>query len=333
LTRLLRALAAVALLSGGDALAFVRSTTTPGHPESGLCLWWGTRQIAYAVNASAVTTPGCRDSSAAAALVAASFSAWSAATREGEAQRCTDLSLVGCGETARAAVGNDGVNLVVIRKGLCSDAPGFATCIQSRSWDACAAQFNCWQYGVAGGGISTLALTRTTYDVGTGEILDADVELHAWSSGATGAWFTCASPADPSCTNPPYGLGPSCTWIDLGSIVTHEAGHFLGLDHTCQYAPPYDACGSVMDPQIDVGLTSGRVLTADDVSGVCTIYPAGGATATCGGIVPAVRAGGSCEPPAEPKGGCGCSTDGAAAFAGLLGAALAAWRARRARPG
>jgi hypothetical protein len=66
-----------------------------------------------------------------------------------------------------------------------------------------------------------------------------------------------------------------------------------------------------MNPDILPGETSKRALTADDKNGVCTIYPTGAATATCGGVTP------------TPAKSGGCSTGGVGGEAmGLLGLLL-----------
>jgi uncharacterized protein (TIGR03382 family) len=283
------------------ALAFVRSTTVNNQPGQGLCLYWNTRQVAYKVNATSATAAPCQSASAAVALTVASFPAWSPS--------CTDFHFVNGGTTTGTAVdGMDGVNSVLFRSGLCSDVP----C----AGNACATAHNCWDHGAVG----TIALTTTTFSTATGEIVDADMEIYGWNGStggatglATGYYMTCATPTSPTCAKPPYGQS-GCTYIDVGNIVTHEAGHMLGLDHTCTYPAPYDSCpagGTTMDPTMLPGETSKRVLTADDKNGVCTIYPAGAATATCGGVTP------------TPAKSGGCSTGGVGGEAmGLLGLLL-----------
>ena len=78
-----------------------------------------------------------------------------------------------------------------------------------------------------------------------------------------------------------------CVRIDVQNTVTHEAGHTLGLDHTTDpRATMYASAPS--------GQTSKRILGADDIAGICAIYPRGAQTATCIQDSP-------------PSGGCGCS--------------------------
>ena len=53
---------------------------------------------------------------------------------------------------------------------------------------------------------------------------------------------------------------------DLQSVATHEVGHLLGLDHTT-------ALSSVMFWTLTSGANYARVLSADDIAGISTIYP------------------------------------------------------------
>ncbi len=54
--------------------------------------------------------------------------------------------------------------------------------------------------------------------------------------------------------------------VDLDSLLTHEAGHLLGLGHTRDPA-------ATMYPGYELGSVELRTLAADDVAGVCSIYP------------------------------------------------------------
>ncbi len=99
---------------------------------------------------------------------------------------------------------------------------------------------------------NTLALTTVTFDTDTGEIYDADMEINTSKTTIT--------------VNEPAGAGE----YDFDSIITHEAGHFLGMAHS-----PLDT--AVMFAHYKAGSTA---LTSDDVAGICTIYEPGGARAT-----------------------------------------------------
>ena len=91
-----------------------------------------------------------------------------------------------------------------------------------------------------------LAKTTVTYDPDTGELLDADVELnHALNELTV------------SDTNIVY---------DVESIMVHEAGHVLGLDHTDDYQ-------AVMNAQHTAQYEAGRDLADDDLAAVCAVYP------------------------------------------------------------
>ena len=127
---------------------------------------------------------------------------------------------------------------------------------------------------------SALAVTSIFKNTKTGEILDADIEFNA--------------------VNFPWGdlvgqpaLATSDT-ADFQNALTHELGHVVGLDHTC-YTPndgptrPYDNTGSpaadcsaalpaaiteaTMYPSVVLSDTLRRDLAADDILGVCEIYP------------------------------------------------------------
>jgi hypothetical protein len=97
---------------------------------------------------------------------------------------------------------------------------------------------------------NTLGLTTVTYDPETGEMYDADMEINA---------TVPLSIVDPV---PPAGY-------DFESIITHETGHFLGMAHSGDER-------ATMFAHYSPGTSTMRVLTDDDVKGICTIYPPGG---------------------------------------------------------
>jgi MYXO-CTERM domain-containing protein len=102
-----------------------------------------------------------------------------------------------------------------------------------------------WNYrGIDG----TLAKTSVTYNDETGEIYDSDIEVNAANNTLT-------------ITDDPKKIE-----YDLQAILTHEAGHFIGIAHS----PDGNA---VMYASYSPGSISQRDLTPDDVEAVCTIYP------------------------------------------------------------
>jgi hypothetical protein len=93
----------------------------------------------------------------------------------------------------------------------------------------------------------TLALTTITFNVQTGEIYDADVEVNS---------------ADYTLTTDDEEVD-----ADLESIIAHEVGHFLGLSHSM-------VPGATMRPGYQPGFIGLRTLDPDDVAGICSLYGA-----------------------------------------------------------
>ena len=93
---------------------------------------------------------------------------------------------------------------------------------------------------------NTLAKTTVTFDADSGEILDADIEVnHAYNE---------------------FTVSDSVVVFDLQSVLTHEIGHFIGLDHTLDP-------DATMFAGYDEGSTSLRTLEPDDIAGACAVYP------------------------------------------------------------
>jgi hypothetical protein len=102
-----------------------------------------------------------------------------------------------------------------------------------------------WPYEGSG---NVLGLTTVTFSRKTGAIFDVDMEFNATHH------LSADDPVPPSS-------------YDLQSIATHEAGHFLGLAHS---SDP----GATMAPQYTSGSQNFRMLSPDDILGMCAIYPA-----------------------------------------------------------
>ncbi len=162
-----------------------------------------------------------------------------------------------------------------------------------------------WPHDLSGGGTDVLALTTVTYDVVTGDIYDADIEVNTFD-------FTFTTSDSPGVND-----------YDLLSVLTHESGHFLGLAHSQTTAATmfasYQGLG-MRHPQ------------EDDVNAVCNAYPVDRqATGACTGIprhgwAPLCAA----EQPNVTCSASGRASTGGGAFAiGLaLAAASSRWRVR-----
>jgi hypothetical protein len=94
---------------------------------------------------------------------------------------------------------------------------------------------------------NVLALTTVTYSNKSGSIFDVDIEVNSTQRISVG---------DPVPT----------TSYDLQSIMTHEAGHFLGMAHSLDSE-------ATMWPQYSSGTMSFRMLALDDADGICSVYP------------------------------------------------------------
>jgi hypothetical protein len=97
-----------------------------------------------------------------------------------------------------------------------------------------------------------LAATWLTADA-QGQILDADIEINA------------TEPLSVPVGTEGVELGVIANQRDLQSILVHEAGHFLGLDHSREE-------GSVMQAELSVGEVR-AALSADDEAAICAVYP------------------------------------------------------------
>ncbi len=103
-----------------------------------------------------------------------------------------------------------------------------------------------WPY--TGQSQDTLGYTRVHFEPDTGELYDADIELNAVAEALS------------------VGREPKANEADLDSIVTHEVGHLLGLNHS------RDVSATMIGGYVD-GTFELRTPARDDIEGICTIYP------------------------------------------------------------
>ena len=146
----------------------------------------------------------------------------------------------------------------------------------------------------------------------TGEIVDADMLLNPTLGNLTICGAECLAEDD----------------IDIQNVVTHEAGHFLGLAHS-------DVEGSTMSPTAPVGQTEKRDLAQDDVDGLCAVYGAL-PRAACSDKDCVARHGFSpaCEEPPASAASCSCAIGAVrprALWLGALAASVSVLVARRRR--
>jgi hypothetical protein len=114
---------------------------------------------------------------------------------------------------------------------------------------------------------NAIGYTTLTVDLTTGEILGAAIEINT-------STYTIVA----------QGPAPAGAY-DLPTVLTHEAGHFLGLAHS-------DHRDAVMFALYQPNSTT---ISPDDVQGICDIYSSTGARNTAMGMFAAT----SCNP--EPR--------------------------------
>jgi MYXO-CTERM domain-containing protein len=246
----------VLLLEASLAHGFCRTTSTtetepPGYNPAvsgcwtgGVPLAWGANRVPFAIAASASRQVSLADATRVADLA---FNAWNSAACEGKAP---SIQAYDDGPISVASGGGDAL-------------AGWASCSESASCNPTAHDVivfddDAWPYDDP---VNTLALTTVTYGVDDGRIFEAYTEVNSAQHK-----LTTAEPP------PTSGAG-----FDLQSILTHEAGHFLGIAHATD-------ANAIMYAYYHPGAIN---LTADDIAAICTVYP-----------------------PQSTRGGCACTTSG-----------------------
>jgi len=288
-----------ALAAARDASAFCRTTSVPvavGYDPAGVGACWTTgdagtavdlawparSRIPYSLASNASTQVTLADATAAAHWA---FGAWAVPSDTDAGSLCAggppDVEAYDNGPVDPSVVATDcGLNP-------CADTvhdTKHLIVFRDTSWSGTDA-------------VNTLALTTVTYGVVTGTIYDADTEINTF-----GHLVTTEEPP------PPTGY-PQNTY-DLQSILTHEAGHFLGLAHSTDTS-------AVMYAYYHPGSIH---LTPDDVAGICAIYPPLPPQAGSCAFAPARSSGGTTERAVH---------HGSLLVAGLWMAILGRCRARR----
>ncbi len=303
---LARALSALLVVSVPlHALAFNRTPVTDAG-DGGPFLFWKDQPVSYAIQSRCALAdePNALNAAVVAAgedettfnqlchaAIERAFTSWTLPP-------CTSLRFDQLPDTPTKEVGYDkdsssNLNTVQFMTQLCDRAVDRS----DPCWDdlTCDGKYACFGSAV---GDDVVALTQTVFDT-DGQLLDVDIEANA------ATYQFSAEVGDPL---------PNT--LDVQNTFTHEAGHFIGLAHSCEQNGPCspDLLDTTMywsENALDE--TTKRTLKQDDINGLCTIYPLG------------------------DTGGGGCSTtgngEGIGAFAPLVLLFLASrrwpfWRSR-----
>ncbi len=148
---------------------------------------------------------------------------------------------------------------------------------------------------------SVIARTSLTFDPRTGAIFDADIEINSFQNEF--------STSDDAISN------------DLQAVLTHEVGHFLGLDHS-------EEENATMRWNYDLANLGARTLSDDDRAGICSIYaPLDEPLLECpGNTGPWHGFSRECGTPVDADPGCSLEpVRHASGNTGVTGAAAAVW--------
>ena len=106
-----------------------------------------------------------------------------------------------------------------------------------------------------------VAITLTTYEPTSGEILDADISVN-------NVIFSMENIAEGT------SCGNNAKRHDIGNTLVHEVGHFVGFAHVT-------GAEATMFSHAKDCETKKRSLAEDDIMGLCSVYPSAGPIVTC----------------------------------------------------
>ncbi len=201
--------------------------------ESGATLRWFIQpgdRVEYSVNLASCTD--ITDPNALLNAIQNSFNAW-------ESVEESFIAFRYMGDTTLTEIGEEAP---------CADNPT-NTCLYPDSVSLLV-WLSTWPYDP-----TVIGLTTNWYYVDSGEIISSDIEFNMQH-------YTWRIINDPLTCNPQVDTDV----VDVQNIVTHEIGHFIGLDHT----PVEGATMYYASPPCD---TEKRTLHQDDIDGVVFLYP------------------------------------------------------------
>lgn len=266
--------ASAVLLTAAPASAYCRALA---KNKSGVCdqtcsgntlVYWDTRNFKWELfkNPASATIQGNLAWADVQAALQRSAQSWQDIS-------CSDLKFEFTSSTPEFKTGftqcATNTNRIVFREKSCAEAgvvPPGDTCLTK---GGCGQTYDCWDHDSSPEG--PIALTTTTFDNETGQIVDGDMEFNASNSATTNKPVNRFIVAGSGTTTCDPLLDPG---TDIENTATHEFGHFLGLAHSLDV----DATMYVSAKACE---TTKRDLAQDDINAICAIYPKGGATAFC----------------------------------------------------